>query len=231
MLIYSQLDRRWRYVQLGWGPPGSTIGAYGCLLTCLAMVAYDAYRDMHYTPATLDRVLADGHIFQRDAGGDFDLLPGNALDLKWPTRFRTMHFDGYSAATVAAAVNSKAAYAVLWISTPAVPTHFVVAYSADGRLIADPSSGRVASLSAYGGSSAVKAVFVIHKTLPPPKPVVIPPWPKPIPVPPLPTPPPPAPAPIPVPLPTPLPAVTPTPGFQDWLVWALNLLLKLIGRR
>lgn len=196
MILFSQRDPRWAAKELGWGPPGSTIGAYGCLETVGAMIATDSGHALN--PAQLDDAEIAAGVFVRDpdGSGDYDLLPDDALARLFPGRYQVSSYVGYRGDLIAAAVPSSDTYAVLWISTAAVPTHFVIAYSADGAAIADPWTGQVGSLAGYGGSAAVhKTVTVRALAAPAPAP-----------------PPPPVPAPVPpavVPLPTPPPVVAP----------------------
>ena len=163
MQLFSQRDSQWAIVQLGWGPPGATIGKYGCLLTCYAMVMNDAGLRFNQPPLSLDQLAISKQLFVKDpdGSGDFDLLPDNLLDLTFPGRFRTISYWGFPAATVAAAVRSQYSYAILWISTGTVPTHFVIAYTPDASQIADPWTGHVGALSGYGGQGAVHKVLVV----------------------------------------------------------------------
>jgi N-acetylmuramoyl-L-alanine amidase len=182
MQIFSQRDPRWSGHALGWGPALGTIGAYGCFDTCYAMVAFD--NGLGYTPATIDDLFTAKGIFVRDPTGTYDFLPDNAMDVTFPGLFHTDVYGGYRGDLIASAVPSPHTYALLWISTAAVPTHFVIAYSADGKYIADPWTGQVGTLAGYGGPAA------IHKTI---LVTYIPP------------------APVPAPVPAPAPAPTPPP--------------------
>ena len=224
MILYSQRDARWASHALGWGPADGTIGQYGCLDTVDAMIATDSGHVLN--PAQMDEAFTAAGIFVRESTGTFDLLPDNALALAFPGRYQVTSYAGYRGDLIKAAVPSPDTYAVLWISTASVPTHFVIAYSADGASIADPWTGTVGSLSGYGGPGAVhKTVLVKAIAAPPPvAPVPVPlPTPPPVPVP-VPTPPvevPPVavnPSPVPdpvappaVPTPPPAPVVPPIP--------------------
>jgi hypothetical protein len=185
MILFSQRDGRWAAKELGWGPPGATIGLYGCLETDFAAIANDSGHAGD--PASIDDALIARQIFIRDpdGSGDYDLLPDNALDLLFSGAYETRHVSGFDAAGIGPAVNSPDTYVILWIATAAVPTHFVIVWSADGTLIADPWTGKVATLAGYGGPGSVhKTTYVKH--LPTPGPV-------------------PGPSPTPLPLPTPVP--------------------------
>lgn len=185
MQLFSQRDPAWANKELGWGPPGSTIGLYGCLETDFAMIANDSgHAD---NPATIDDQLIAAKLFIRDpdGSGDYDLLPDNVLDLLFGGAYQTTHVNAYDAAGIGPAVNSPDTYVILWIATAAVPTHFVIVWSADGKYIADPWTGKVGTLAGYGGPTAVHKTTYVKKL--------------------------PAPAPVPAPSPTPLPVPTPVP--------------------
>lgn len=245
MQLFSQRDPRWAGHPLGYGVNLGSIGNYGCFLTVLTMIAWDSFQDMHYLPSKMDELLAARKVFVSSGGGTYDLLPDNALDRVWTARFQTRVLAGWQPAAVAAAVRSKDTYAVLWIHTAAVPTHFVIAYSADAHLIADPWTGKVGYLAGYGGPAAVHKVILVRKVQPPapapapaPAPPVGPlPSPGPVPAPPPPPPPPPPPEPTPeppgqvVPPSVPVPPAVEDASLQGLLVLLLNYWLKLMGRR
>lgn len=147
-------------------------------------------------PASIDDVFTNGHVFLREPTGTFDLLPDNALAAVYPADYQSIAYWGWRGDLVAMAIPTPNIYAVLWISTASVPTHFVLAYSADGRLIADPWTGRVGALLGYGGPGAVRKTLLITRLprpAPPPSPppASVPPVPPPAPVEPVPPPPPP----------------------------------------
>jgi hypothetical protein len=242
VILYSQRDPRWSGHALGWGPALGTIGEYGCLDTVDAMIATDSGHPVN--PAQMDELFTAQAIFVREPTGTFDLLPDDALARAYAGRFSVQSYAGFRGDLVAAAVPSPDTYAVLWIATAAVPTHFVLAWSADARQIADPWTGSVGLLAGYGGTGAVhKTVLVRALPAPPPVVIVPPPTPTPIPTPdpvppapvPVPTPPPPpviVPAPDPAPAPTPEPPPPPIPPAQGGGFWALvqNLLIRLLNR-
>ncbi len=179
MQLFSQRDPAYSGHVLGWGPSLGTIGLYGCLDTVDAMIATDTGHA--YNPATLDELYTSKQIFVREATGTYDLLPDNALALAFPGEFEVTSYAGYRGDLIKSAVPSLDTYVVLYISTTSVPTHFVLAYSADGALIADPWTGKVGSLAGYGGPGAVhKTTLVKHI----PKAVPVPPAPVPLPTPP-----------------------------------------------
>jgi hypothetical protein len=196
VLLYSQRDPRWANHALGWGPALGTIGLYGCFDTVLAMIATDSGHPVD--PGGMDETLTGDRIFLRDPTGTFDLLPDDALAQAYPGDYRADSYWGWRGDLVAMAVPTPNIYAVLWISTASVPTHFVLAYSADGALIADPWTGRVGALAGYGGPGAVRKTLLVtrveHPAAPPPKPPATPAPPSP-----------PTPPPEPVPVPTPPP--------------------------
>lgn len=198
MLLFSQRDPRWMNHALGWGPALGTIGLYGCLDTVFAMIANDAGHASN--PASIDELFTAKQIFVRESTGTYDLLPDNALVRAWPDRFALVaDAAGFRADLIASAVPSPDTYAYAWISTAAVPTHFVLMYSKDARYIADPWTGRVGTLAGYGGPGAVHKTVLV-KALP-----AVPAAPAPTPLPP----------PTPIPLPTPIPeafySFNPTP--------------------
>ncbi len=165
MLLFSQTDNAWRNKELGWGPPGSTIGLYGCYETVGAMIANDALGGIN--PATLDDRLSAMQIFLRDpdGSGDYDLVPDNFLDRAYPGRFSTTSAGGWDQARVSAAIASPDTYVALFLSgwSPLwginVVTHFVLAWN--GTKIADPEGAAVRDLSGYGGVGNVhKMVFI-----------------------------------------------------------------------
>lgn len=220
MILYSQRDPRWSSHPLGWGPALGTIGAYGCFDSVLAMIATACGYILN--PAQLDQALTAAKLFVRDPSGTYDLLPDNALAQLFPTAFQVSSYAGLRGDLVAAALPSKDTYAVLWISTAAVPTHFVLAYSVGPNwYIADPWTGAVGRLGGYGGPGAVhKTILVRH--LPPPSTPTPPPHPAPVQLPAQVNPPIVSPPPLPPPTPpggttpvasnpTPAPAPTPVP--------------------
>lgn len=225
MQLFSQRDPRWSAHPLGFGGKPGTIGQYGCYLTDLAMICWDAFPDMHYTPDKLDAVFDQRKTYVRDSTGTYDLMPAAPLDAVWPTRFKTLRYAGFQAALIASAVPSKDTYAVGWINNPAigVPTHFVIFASKDGKTIVDPWTGKYGSLAGYGGASAIHSTILVRKLAQaPPAPAPAPPAP------------PPAPEPVPAPAPEPDPAPLPTPeppapaavdaSLQGVLVTLVNLL-------
>lgn len=185
MILYSQRNPAWANHPLGWGPALGTIGAYGCYDTVFAMISRDS--GFGNDPANMDELFTSKQIFVRESTGTYDLLTDDALDKAFPGRFSTSSYPGWRADLVAAAVPSPDTYAVLWISTASVPSHFVMAYNVAGTYIADPWTGSVGTLAGYGGPSAVHKTVLV-KRLPVPVVVVVPP---------VVTPPPPPPPPVP----------------------------------
>lgn len=202
MRIYNQRDPRWATHVLGWGPGLGTIGAYGCYDTVCATIAEDA--GIHVFPSTFDVLATNKRIFLRDPSGTYDFLPDNALDLVFPGRFKTVAYAGFRRDLIAAAIPTKDTYAYVHISTPTVPTHYVLMLGTDA--IADPWYGKVGSLASYGGPGAVVKTYIVRKFLAPIV-VVTPPLPA-TPPPPLPVATPPSTTPI-QPAPVPLPSLPP----------------------
>jgi hypothetical protein len=192
LILYSQRDPRWANHALGWGASHGTLGQYGCFTTVLAMIANDSGHQVD--PPGMDDLFTAKRTFVRDPTGAFDLLPDNALVQVYAGDYEETSYGGWRADLVGKAVPSPNTYAILWISTSVVPTHFVLAYSADGRLIADPWTGRVGVLAGYGGPGAVRKTMLVSR-LPRQGP---------------------APAPPPNPIPTPEPVPPPTPPVMDF---------------
>lgn len=163
MILYAQIAAAWRNKELGWGPPGSTIGKYGCYDTTFAMIAHGVLGI--YDPASLDDLFTAQRIFMPSGGGDFDLLPDNALDRAVGGRFTTETVGGWDQARVNAAVASNdtwcalflVGYSPLWKMNI---THFVLAFG--GTRIADSYDGVVRDLSAHGGVGNVKKMMFVH---------------------------------------------------------------------
>jgi hypothetical protein len=192
VILYSQRNPAWNNHALGWGPAHGTIGAFGCLETDFAMILTDTGHPLD--PGGLDNLLTQRGLFMREPGGTFDLLASNTLDQLFPGEYVTSQSDGFDGPRIATAVASPDTYTILWISTARVATHFVVAWSPNGAQIADPWTGTVVSLAAYGGTAAVKkTIFVRHvtpKPAPPMQPAAKPAPPPPVDPAPVPTPPP-----------------------------------------
>jgi hypothetical protein len=152
--IFSQRDPQWAGHALGSG--AGEMGPYGCLETDFTMIAYDAYGDMHFNPASMDDTFWNAGVFSGD------LLPDNALDRAWPDRFQTHTEQGYNATNVMAAVNSPDTYVIVCIHNPAVGVsayHFMI--MAGDNLVFDPWWGKPMAFSSWGGPSvAVKTIFV-----------------------------------------------------------------------
>jgi hypothetical protein len=185
--LFNQYDQAWSGHALGSG--AGELGPYGCREVCDTMVAYDAFGDMHYNPASFDDLMYSRGQF----GGD--LLNVYALDHVWPDRFKTVTYDGMRLDVARTLVSSysKVDYIRLWLSGVYSPlwkmtigTHFVLLLRADGW-IADPAGGVVRSINDYGGWAAVKAMAHVHCT-PLAQPIVVAPVPEPIPTPPAPAP-------------------------------------------
>lgn len=80
----SQRDPRWKGARLGFGDATSTIGAYGCTLTCLTM-AVNALAGVAETPATLNdalKTLGRGVGYTGDTG---NLLVFGAISRIYPS--------------------------------------------------------------------------------------------------------------------------------------------------
>jgi hypothetical protein len=216
MLLLSQRDPRWSGHALGFGPNLGTIGKYGCKLVVFDMIVYDAFSDMHYFPNKLDEIFDAKKVYTKDPTGTYDFLPDNALGQVWPSRFEEFHYTGFRADLVEKAIPSKDTYAYVWFHTKSL-THFTLMYGKTA--IADPWTGKVASLSTYGGPATVGKTVLIRK-----KPQVV--------AAPTPTP---APAPVPAPEPLPPPDAnpvgdpglpTPPPPGKYGCLWVLGEILN-----
>lgn len=210
MLLFSQRDSRWSNHNLGNAP---SIGLYGCYVTDLAMIANDSGHSCN--PATLDEQFTANHLYMNG-----DLCTDNMLDRLFPGNYQSTAYAGYRGDLISAAVPSSNTYAIGWISTASVPSHFVIFASANGNLIIDPWTGKYGTLAGYGGSAAIKKTVIVKNVF---KPVPTPlPQPAPAPQPPIPPP---------TPKPQPPPEPQPDYSLQGLLIYLLNFWLALMRKR
>jgi hypothetical protein len=162
----SQRDPRWADTLLG-NSKTSTIGQYGCLLTCFAMLA-------HTDPLSMN--------VYRAAHGEFDVEPRGAYNISdlvdglWPLQVNYLGISGYWTGLVPAAEIVKLVQSlhdgnpcvILVDPTPGNPglqngeQHYVLAWTAssDGQVIInDPWYGDVAPLCPRYGQSAAGALY------------------------------------------------------------------------
>jgi len=134
--VYLQRDSRWTNQRLG-TVDGITLGAYGCYVTSLAMVA-GSYGH-HITPAALDDVLTNRNVY---ANGD--MMPDDALARVYPDLRleRVYEWSGVPAdlGVLARLARDPALAVVLGLDfdadpTDGIQTHFVTMQTCDGRAV------------------------------------------------------------------------------------------------
>ena len=153
---FSQLDIQWKGLSLGFDYCGnSTIGKYGCHLTCLAML-YKKWGYSSMTPVVLNNWSYQGrahYAFSTIECGDLIRLP-QALQYGYMSRpYRYIYYNQiYNELAAGRPVVAR-------ISFVGVPSHYVVIYAFDGTkyLVRDPLGqssralyGTIRSLAVYG---------------------------------------------------------------------------------
>lgn len=157
--IYAQRDPQWRDELLG-GLPGATIGTYGCLLCCFAMVATAAGQPT--TPAALNVAFEAAGAYL-----DGDLLADFSLELAVPdcAWHETLHYEHVPAdlARLRTVLADPATAVILELDwdhdlSDGLQSHFVVAAACVGEpgtgadvTIADPWWGDVAPMTDHYG--------------------------------------------------------------------------------
>jgi hypothetical protein len=154
---FSQLDPAWKDVALGFNYPcgNSTIGKYGCHLTCLAML-YKKWGYSSMTPVVLNNWSYQGrahYAFSTSECGDLIRLP-EALQYGYMSRpYRNIAYTQIYNELVAGRP------VVARVSFGTTPSHYLVIYAYNGTnyLVRDPwgqSSrvlyGTIRSLLVYG---------------------------------------------------------------------------------
>ena len=169
--VYAQRDPRWSHVHLGTplAAADSTIGAYGCYVSCFAMVATGFGHGI--TPAELNRVLADRQLF---------LLGNQVADATLAAAFPVLSYAGTHEYRRAPAdldllrslLADPATAVILELDfdhdpTDGIQSHFVVAVACDRQrvTVADPWYGAVDDLAVNYGSdpSSVIQKFVVYR--------------------------------------------------------------------
>lgn len=162
---FSQLDPTWKNLSLGFNYQGcnSTIGKYGCHLTCLAML-YKKWGYSSMTPAVLNN-----WSYQGRAHYAFSTI--DCGDLIRPTEALQYNTTGITNRSIRTLASKSLVLAELIAGRPVVarisytsgttyvPSHYLVIYAFDGinYLVRDPLGqssralyGTIRSLSVYG---------------------------------------------------------------------------------
>lgn len=172
--LFSQIDPRWSGARLGLpnAEPDSTIGRYGCTLTCLTMLANRAGRVL--TPDALNAALAalgDGVGF---GGATHNLMIFTGLPAVFPEiKYRDRIWQGGIAAGLAridAALTSGLTVLVQLDSAPnldGLQEHWVLLHAKQGDdyvihdpMIHPPAPGSL--LARYGGGTRSAAQIITH---------------------------------------------------------------------
>lgn len=149
--VYSQRDVRWKDHPLG---TKSTIGANGCLVTCVAMVCNHFWHATN--PLALNRWLTENEGYL-----DGNLFLWAAIERLYPD----MKFDGFVYNPTAQQIKAVILAGVLPImyvdfddSTPLIEMHWVlgIGVTDDDVLIADPWTGTIGKLSEMYPKSVIR---------------------------------------------------------------------------
>jgi hypothetical protein len=170
--LMSQRDSRWKDIKLGYG--NTTIGAYGCLITCIAMAA-SAAQGQEVTPEDVNRELKKWEGFSGD----------NQNELVWsavPKAFPVLRFVGrkhYSTTPapvqqIAADINKGNLYFIVRVdhilSTTVVDEHWILLTGGDESgftyhdpwlLPADQQEGSMPPGFSKAGWTPARAVFSV----------------------------------------------------------------------
>ena len=158
--IYRQGDPRWSDDHYGYANAGadSTLGLYGCGLTCLAMLI--TFYGLPITPRELNHDLRTRGGFRRDTS--FNLIDWPKLVALYPNIFKSYERRNFYASDPQP-VDMQAMRESLGLGLPVIlkvdgipstgklDEHFVVAVSSleESTLVADPYSGQIKPLSAF----------------------------------------------------------------------------------
>jgi hypothetical protein len=149
--LYSQRDTRWASILLGFNTAAAySIGAYGCLITCLGML-------IEKTPDNVNTILKQNNGFQN--GGNLVWSKVSALGLT--PDYLSPRYDGVPVTSQ----GIQKAKELLDANHPLVceidfnpstnpeEMHFVVliGYNGDSFMAADPWTGKVINMDVYGG--------------------------------------------------------------------------------
>lgn len=149
--VYSQRDVRWKDHPLG---TKSTIGANGCLVTCVAMVCNHFWHATN--PLALNRWLTENEGYL-----DGNLFLWASIERLYPD----MHFDGFVYNPTTAQIRAAILGGTLPImfvdfddDTPLIEMHWVlgIGVTADDVLIADPWTGTIGKLSEMYPKSVIR---------------------------------------------------------------------------
>ena len=164
LVVYGQRDARWAGRRLGTAGVGaeSTIGGYGCYVTCFAMLA--TYYGRAMTPPEVNEELATRGRFVRgnlvtDDGLEA-VAPGveHVASLEYRDRAADLGRLRELLAEAGTSVVLEVDFNREW--RDGVQTHFVVAVGCDGErvMVADPWYGGVADLTEHYGDDAGRAI-------------------------------------------------------------------------
>ena len=162
---FSQLDPTWRNVGLGFNHQGcnSTIGRYGCHLTCLAML-YKKWGYSSMTPVVLNNWSYGGrahYAFSTSECGDLIRLPEALKYNGSGITNRSSRAIANKSLVLAELIAGRPVVARISYTsgTTFVPSHYLVIYAFDGinYLVRDPLGqssrvlyGNIRSLAVYG---------------------------------------------------------------------------------
>ena len=162
--LWGQRDPRWKDVPLGYGP--TTIGRYGCVVTCLAMIA-SAAAGTAITPDEANDRLRQAQAF---TGEDGNLVIWGRVAKALPLKFEGLYVCRYRPAPIAAINGALEAGHFVLAEVDLVPggqmnQHWVVLVApVRGGIdyeIADPwprpAGGRRLLLDSYGASAGWRA--------------------------------------------------------------------------
>lgn len=163
--LFSQRDPAWQNLKLG--TSNTTIGDYGCLLTCLAMLA--KYRGKDVSPKTLnvDFVLhnayADGNLYKWYEGIS-KVYPDIKLTklVDTPKNITTAQFNEMKAEIDKG--NPVILQVDFYPATARPDMHFVllIGYDDTNFYVADPFYGDIANLTRYGVPKVTILKYAFH---------------------------------------------------------------------
>lgn len=170
----SQIDPAWKDVILG--TSNTTIGGYGCLVTCMAML-------LKYCGYDADPIIVNEALRTHAGFSNGNLLMWGAVQTIWPNVVYDYRYDGARLDKIDAQLAKKMPVPVhvdYNPQTPAIEQHWVLIIGRQNGhyIIIDPRDGLQVNFTTRYGDPALKiyntAVFNFTGTLPEP-PVVTPP--------------------------------------------------------
>lgn len=164
--IYSQRDNAWSGIKLG--SSNVTIGGYGCLITCMAMLCKYYGKDVN--PASINQLLnqvkgySDGNLYKWYSG-----VPAIYGDIKCTrivdTSDHAVRDDEWALVDAELSAGRPVITEVDFIpATSGVDMHFVLIIegSKGNYKVADPWYGDISELTRYGEPSKTVQQFVFH---------------------------------------------------------------------